>query len=134
MSIWTHVVGVIRFDGLSFAGTPEPDCGFTCDFEDNEDTWDRCNIPCGSEGSLQISKWINPEGSALARYTYSIFGDLRDYDDEKEIIDYFNRIVKDQMIRQACFTFQVEGGDSHIFYYDNNLKVFVEIFELKLQN
>ena len=132
MSTWTHVAGIIRFDGIASLGSKEPDCGFTCDFEDNEDIWGKCNVPCGSEGSLQISKWTNPSNSALSRWTYSIFGDLRNYggnhEDEKEIVDYFNRIVKDQIIRQACFSFQVGGGKkSRTFIYDENSQQFMEL-------
>ncbi|MDY6957811.1 MAG: hypothetical protein SVK08_01505, partial [Halobacteriota archaeon] len=33
----------------------------------------------------------------------TIWGDLRDYDDEKPIVEYFDRIVKGHMIRGAVF-------------------------------
>lgn len=113
MSVWTHVLGTIRFDNwFAFDLTAyEPDVGIPCTFEDDIEQWDKCNIPCGSEGSLTISKWEAPNETSVARYTITIFGNLRDYDNEQEIIDYFNRITKDQDIRQACFTFEVEGNN-----------------------
>lgn len=127
MSTWTHVCGVIRFDGLSILGeSHEPDCGNTCSFEDDSEAWDKCNVPCGSEGSIQISKWTNPCSSSMARWTYSIFGDLRDYENDQEIIDYFNRIVDGKYVRQGCYSFEVEGSLKRIFTYDENTKMFVE--------
>jgi len=124
MSTWTHVVGVIRFDSLP--GMPEPNCGSTCEYEDDESIWDKCTVPCGSEGSLQISKWENPASCSIARYTYSIFGDLRHYENGQEIIDYFNKIVKGQNIRQAFFSFYIGGGGTRSFVYDNKGE-FVEV-------
>lgn len=120
MSIWTHVLGTIRFD--SWTGLePAPNIGISCHFTDPPEQWDKCNIPCGSEGSLFISKWEDPSKSTVAKYTITIFGDLRDYDDEQGIIDYFNRITKDQDIRQACFTFYVEGKDARTFVWKENI-------------
>ncbi len=118
MSIWTHVVGVIRFDGLPGL-TPDPDVGIPCTYHDNDKQWDKCNIPRGSEGSLSISKWRDPSGHSVAKDTITIFGDLRDYDNEQEIIDYFKRITKKQAIRQACFTFNVEGSPARTFVWDD---------------
>jgi len=113
MSILTHVSGSIRFDGLPGV-SPVPDCGIACSFTDTSEQWDKCNIPCGSEGSLTISTWKDPSGSA-ALYTVTIFGDLRDYDDAQEIIDYFKRITKRQAVRQACFAIEVGCGTIRTF-------------------
>lgn len=109
MSIWTHVAGIIRVDAILNL-TEKPIYSY--------------NVPCGSEGSLDVSLWENPHSSDLAKYTISIFGDLRDYDDEEEIIDYFTRITKGQMIRQACFTLEVEGATPRTFIWDE--KGFIE--------
>jgi hypothetical protein len=126
MSIWTHVAGVIRFDYL-LGLTPIPDCGETCSFEDDTNVWNKCTVPCGSEGSLQVSTWENPCKSSLASLTVSIFGDLRDYDDDQAIIDYFNRITKEPMIRQACFTIGIEGETERTFVFKD--KEFKELFK-----
>lgn len=123
MSIWTHVAGVIRYDAVCALGETHPDLGNTCTFGDDEAAWDKCNVPCGSEGSLVISKWTNPSDTSLAAYTVSIFGDLRDYDDDQEIINYFNRINNSMVTRQAIFT--ISGGEqddprSYIFNHVAN--------------
>lgn len=128
MSIWTHVVGIIRFDGIVIngKGTPFPDCDNVVDYDDDNEKWDKCNIPCGSEGSLNISYWENPDGHQLARWVVSIWGDLRDYSNEDEIIEYFNRITNKRSIRQACFTMYVEGGCERTFVFENEYNAFRE--------
>lgn len=127
MSIWTHVLGTIRFDSWPGLDAPEPDVGCPCHFTDPPEQWDKCNIPCGSEGSLKISKWEDPSKSTVAKYTFTIFGDLRDYDNEQEIINYFNRITNGQDVRQACFTIKVEGKAIRTFVWkDDGLGGFVE--------
>ena len=116
MSNWTHVAGVIRVDYLKWGkDTPELDfdelLGKKCLWGSDEETWvDAENnpnkyLPMGSEGSLQKSVWINPKDSHLARYTVSIFGDLRDHDSCDEIIEWFkNKCKLIGSIRQATIT------------------------------
>ena len=116
MSIWTHVAGVIRYDCLI---DKEPDTGITCCGADGDEKWDKCDVPCGSEGSLQVSKWTNPSESSVAKYTISIFGDLRDYSSEQEIIDYFDRITKNDFVRQATYTINVEGNRTRVFIWED---------------
>lgn len=116
MSIWTHVAGIVRIDGLA-GMTLEPDYGRACTFEDDDAAWDLCDIPCGSEGSLVISPWVNPNGSCLSRYTGSILGDLRDFDDDQKIVDYFNRITKGHRVRQGVFT--IDNG------YPDDIRTYV---------
>lgn len=118
MSIWTHVVGVIRFDGIEGL-MPKPDLGLTASYDDDEEAWDKCNVPCGSEGSISHSLSTNPRDSSVARYVANIFGDLRDYEDTNEVIEYFNRIVEGQMVRQGMFSVSVEYGDTRSFFYDD---------------
>ena len=131
MSVWTHVVGVIRYDSFY---NDEPDVVITGGSRNVEFQLAHCNIPCGSEGGLQISKWTNPSMSSIAKYVITIFGDLRDYDDEEEIINYFDEITKGQFVRQANFTIMVEGNKSRVFVWDNETFLvgddggFVEVF------
>lgn len=66
-------------------------------------------LPFGSEGSLQISVWTNPDGSSAAKYTISIFGDLRDYDSVDEIEKWFQRSCKRGSLRQAACHCEIEG-------------------------
>lgn len=119
MSQWTHVTGVIRYDGI-VGMTPKPDLGKTVSWEDDENLWDECDVPCGSEGSLQTTLWENPNPSAMARWTATIFGDLRDYSDVFEVLEYFMRITKGHMIRSGVFTVQVEYGEERTYRYGEN--------------
>lgn len=132
MSEWTHVIGAIRYDGLGALGKDQPDLGTSCGYYDDDEQWEECDIPCGSEGSLQYAIWTNPDDNCVARWIATIFGDLRDYDEGKsqEVIDYFNRIVKDHFIRQGCFSFQI-NDTKRSFVYSHKNKCFEE--QLKLE-
>lgn len=122
MSIWTHVAGVIRVDDISFDNyLPNFDkiVGKECLFESSENIWrDMENnpndyMPCGSEGTLQKSVWVNPDKSDIAAYTISVFGDLRDYKEPQSIIDWFIKVCdKCGWIRQAVITVETEGLES----------------------
>lgn len=119
MSIWTHVAGVIRIDGITGA-TPKPQLGNICTFYSDPDEWNKCDVPKGSEGSLQYSLWENPNDSHAAKYTVSVFGDLRDYDSIEGIVAYFKRISKRQIIRQGMFSVKVEGKETKNFIYSED--------------
>jgi len=129
MSTWTHVAGVIRFDGIAGLGDKGPDMGDTVSFDDDETAWENCDVPCGSEGSLQYAKWTNPDNSCMARWTVSVFGDLRDYgneaDDTQVIVNYFNRVIKDKMVRSGCFIIRVEYQAEFTYRYDFEEKRFI---------
>ena len=109
MSNWTHVAGIIRVDGIAEQDFDEI-IGKEClwgspsyvweDAETNPDKY----LPMGSEGSLHKSIWENPNKNCLASYTVSIFGDLRDHDSTKEIIDWFKKICKKVWVRNAVIT------------------------------
>lgn len=111
MSNWTHVAGIIRVDGLGFVDFDKL-LGKECLWESPEEVWDdmRNNpddyLPMGSEGSLQKSVWINPNEHSLAAYTVSIFGDLRDHNSAKEIVDWFKKKCEGLWIRNAVITAQ----------------------------
>lgn len=136
MSIWTHVAAVIRYDSLRLgspqidaAMRPSPGNTYLPDYSELTNNinsksqqykelmkkWDRmkveCNIPCGSEGSLDFRVVENPNESALAAYVVTIWGDLRDYQDIDEIINYFRRITEGKMIRGLSASIEVEGRD-----------------------
>ncbi len=114
MSQWTHVNAVIRFDGMKDM-MPDPDLGSTVSFDDEQDTWDRCNVPCGSEGSL--SYHLEEVGEGMTRFTAAIWGDLRNYSDTEEIITYFKRITEGQMIRSGLVEIDVEYGDTIVMQH-----------------
>ncbi len=129
MSNWTHVAGVIRVDYMKWDDVPELDfdelLGKEClwgDYEDfeNADKHPELYLPMGSEGSLQKSVWINPKDSHIARYTVSIFGDLRDHNSPDEIIEWFkNKCKLIGYVRQATIT--VDNG-----YYGTKSYTYVE--------
>lgn len=117
MSTWTHVAATVRIDGFRFSDDqPTPDWdeifGKECQFDAPSEVWDDCEehpekyLPCGSEGTLQKTAWINPDSHMVAAYTVTIFGDLRDYDSPETIIEWFKKIVNSDAIdvRQACIT------------------------------
>jgi hypothetical protein len=122
MSQWTHVNGSIRIDmirGLM------PAINFkevfkTADYDD--DSFDDCNVPCGSEGSIDVSVWENPSDSAMSAYTVNFFGDLRDYDDENEIVTWFTKIVDGSgyMVRDAVMSIDTEGNDKTFYSSSDN--------------
>ena len=117
MSVWTHVAGVIRVDCLRCI-FEQPDFNkiFVKELW-NEDTFGVCNMPMGSEGSLDFRVIENPEKDSLAAYTVVIFGDLRDFGvaDIHIIEDWWNRVLEQcGMIRQAVLQIQPEDGDVKI--------------------
>ncbi len=118
MSKWTHVNAVIRFDGIK-GQDPDPDLGNTVSFDDeNEEMWDACNVPCGSEGSLEYK--LIEVGDGITRFTAVIWGDLRDYDESDKIVKYLEHITQGHMIRSGIAEINMESGDrTEIYHYEN---------------
>ena len=129
MSQWTHVNASFRLD--SFGRTEDEELidifGKSIDFyhmdeiEYDED-WEIKDkdkyLPMGSEGTLKMSIWHNPDESCIASTTVSIFGDLRDYDDYEEIEKWFNKCCNafgSIGIRQAFCQVEVEGYGTKVF-------------------
>ena len=126
MSQWTHVNCSIRIDGL--AGLmPVPDLGKTVGFGHDERAWAECDVPCGSEGSLQTSLSTSDDPHALARYVATIWGDLRDYDNEDLIIKYLDRITKGQMVRSGIAVIDVERIGRTIVLFDDDSKTWKKV-------
>ena len=127
MSIWTHVAGTIRIDHLrSFDINPTPDFDNifkkfiytdTLDISELRKGAEECNMPTGSEGSLDYRVIENPNENDICAYTVVIFGDLRDFgkDNINEIKDWWkNMLSKFAMIRQAVLQIQPEDGETLI--------------------
>lgn len=99
MSNWTHVAGIIRVDGIiessDMGNEIKRIIGKEVHFDSSMDEWNDFDrnpeeyLPCGSEGTLRMTLWENPNKSSMAAYTVSIFGDLRDHDSPTEIIKWF---------------------------------------------
>lgn len=129
MSQWTHVNGSIRVDHLRSitSNIDFNDIFRTTHWED--DNWDDCNMPCGSEGSLDINIWTAPSKSSIAAYTINIFGDLRDYENKEEIINWFHKLITKTflMVRAAALTIHVEGSAFiNLTLYDDKIYMTVK--------
>ncbi|WP_269581878.1 hypothetical protein [Roseibium sp. Sym1] len=98
----------------------KPDLGNTCDYYSEDGDWGKCDVPCGSEGSLMTHLWENPQEHQLAAYTVTIWGDLRDYDDVEEIAAYLQRVTDGKMVRNGVATVEVEGRQPTILIYREN--------------
>ncbi len=125
MSNWTHVAGIIRVDGIADLDFDE-EIGKECLWESPKEVWDDAEknpdkyLPMGSEGSLQKSIWINPNGNCLARYTISIFGDLRDHHSTSEIIEWFKGKCEPLWVRNAVITVSNEWYGTETYTYVEN--------------
>ena len=121
MSNWTHVAAIVRVDDLRFDNNEfnaekffEEKFGKELRWTSGGDAWEEVEeyperfLPIGSEGSLRMSVWVNPNKSYTAAYTVSIFGDLRDHDDPKEIVEWFKEKLADIWVRQATITVENE--------------------------
>lgn len=129
MSQWTHVNASFRLD--SFGRTEDEELinifGKSIDFYhmdeiEYDEYWEVKDkdkyLPMGSEGTLEMSIWHNPNESCIASTTVSIFGDLRDYGDYEEIEKWFNKCCDafgSIGIRQAFCQVNVEGFGTKVF-------------------
>jgi len=106
MSMWTHVNGSLRIDCLD--GDIHT-MFHTFAWPATREERNACNVPRGSEESLQVSIWTNPvigsDGDSR-QYVLTVFGDLRDYEDEDAIVAWINKIIvdHDMFIRDGVMT------------------------------
>ena len=85
MSYWTHVNGIMRFDSDVDRDKEMKKMCRTADWDSGRTVKKRCNVPMGSEGSLDVSLVVKKSNIGQSRkYTLSFFGDLRDYPQKKE--------------------------------------------------
>lgn len=126
MSNWTHVAAIFRVDGFYHDYDFTKIFGKELNFNDSKDKWRVSEkhpeqfLPLGSEGSLKMSIWENPDCSCVAAYTVSIFGDLRDHNSIDEIINWFDEKCKGIWIRQAVITVENEmyGTSTKTYRYE----------------
>lgn len=105
MSNWTHVAAIARIDFIPFIDKNVPNFekvfGKTLLWESPTEVWDEADehperfMPLGSEGSLTMTVWENPDKCCVDHFTVSIFGDLRDHDDPQGIVDWFKGKVEE---------------------------------------
>ena len=126
MSNWTHVAAIFRVDGFYHDYDFTKIFGKELNFNDSigkraeSETHPEQFLPLGSEGSLKMSIWENPDYSCVAAYTVSIFGDLRDHNSIDEIINWFDEKCKGIWIRQAVITVENEmyGTSTKTYRYE----------------
>ena len=139
MSVWTHVAAVFRVDGVraEWRGPSRPDWDKITGRQIYDGDWltedsyeqERMRqdwaayrkhpkrfMPTGSEGSLQRLIWVNPNHFDMARYTVTVFGDLRDYEDYEAIHQWFLSVCDKCHMRQAVCNCDV-SGDMHTWQY-----------------
>ena len=134
MSNWTHVAAVVRVDDIRIPELSDGDVDFVsvfgkeCRFDSPEEVWDNLHdhpdqyLPRGSEGTLHMEVWTNPDLSHCDAYTVTIFGDLRDHDSAQEVISWFKtKLERDPIegrIRNACIVANNECYGAQSWSYD----------------
>jgi hypothetical protein len=92
------------------------------DEEDNIEEMELCNVPTGSEGSIQYKILIDfSEYSTPTIFTIPIYGDLRDFEfrDTLDIEEWFNKIVylSKLEIRSGIIEILCESGMKVLQYH-----------------
>ena len=116
MSQWTHVNASFRLDSIGYIPDERIEEVFGKeisydDLYDYDETSTVKTLPMGSEGSLNISVWHNPDRCCMASTTVTVFGDLRDYggdSDIEKLKEWFNNCCNEFMVRQAIMQIQDE--------------------------
>ena len=140
MSKWLQVAAVARIDDFrdSTVSVEEAAARFeeifgkeclwgTGDFQDAFEHPEKY-LPMGSEGSLTMSVWVNPNISHMAAYTVSIFGSLRDRDSgyADQIIAWFEDKVSSLITRNAVIDIDVEFDSHKVWVYNADNLVLVK--------
>ena len=127
MSDWTHVVGVVVLDTYNFNseylnGLPSEEdvirsfkeyLGEISTFFDYKEY---VKLPRGSEGSLRYNVRIDNYSGYNSFVVIDIYGDLRDYSSQKQIIKWFTETFDETKL----------GEEANILPYINNAILTVE--------
>jgi len=95
MSFWTHINGAVY--GTTYVTKKELQKYFkVVHYGDKKVLWDTCNVPCGSEGSLDVSIY---EGEDHLIHI-SFFGNLRGFEEYEHpsIIEWVKKFIKENSI------------------------------------
>ena len=122
MSQWTHVNSSFRLDSMEEIDDDKiydvfgRHVGYDdlCDFDGEYKT-----TPMGSEGSLEINIYHNPEDSHLASTQVSVFGDLRDFGGKwgiEKLKQWFDECCTKFTVRQAIIQISDEYENDDIIY------------------
>ena len=96
MSYWTHVNGSIQVDSVPLKNEEIKALFKTCKFDSPVEKWEVCNVPRGSEGSLQVLLHFNSGKYETCRVIMTIYGDLRGFEESQhyEILDWIHAVIK----------------------------------------
>lgn len=143
MSQWTHVCGCVRVDYLPFIDGNEKGKDFkyklkeifgkTCNWKDSRDIWNNCNVPCGSEGSIQYDIEHTACDNSVSWGVVYIWGDLRDYENANAIYEWIKKATETLIIRSCSVKIDVEYQHSYLVYDhfdDKKIETFIEMKEL----
>lgn len=109
MSQWAHVTAIFRIDSIDNDLDISQVIGDPLEDMDYDESYEEHFLPTGSEGSLEYSLWENPDPNCLAKYTLSVFGDLRDFVNVNRIKRWFEETcVRIEFLRQAVCTIHLE--------------------------
>lgn len=118
MSFWTHVNGSVRVDNFVDRALFK-----TCSFDGTVEEQDACNVPEGSECSLDVQVWNSIERYRLMS-TINFFGDLRNYYNYQDIVDWITGVINDHkwFVRDGVIT-----CNESVYIYMADVKKFTEI-------
>ena len=140
MSQWLQIAAVARIDDFrcepvsieEAAAKFEQIFGKECSWEsgDFRDAFEHPDkyLPMGSEGSLTMSIWVNPDTHCLDSYTVSIFGSLRDMGETEAdtIIDWFKNKISSELspnglgVRNAVIDIESEFHFHKVWVYNRD--------------
>lgn len=129
MSQWTHVNAIFRLDSFGkiedekitkvFGKQVSYNRMYTIEYDENYEVKNKEQyLPMGSEGTLEMSVWHNPDKCCMASTTVSVFGDLKDYGSFDEIKEWFKKCCEHFMVRQAVCQVDVEHVGMRCFYFN----------------
>lgn len=147
MSVWSHLTGVVRVDGMpgygnkfytkeklaEFIGEPWTFYKLLDHYKNYRDSGapldkyeyplETCKLPYGSEGSIEYNIHIYREESGFPWATVTFWGDLRDYDDITPLKEWAQNLLNalennNYWIRQ--FSFDISGGTNNSYISINS--------------
>ncbi len=134
MSQWTHIAGIIRVDSIHHIlqhvarGQIQKELaqvlGKPVDYDSLNDG--ESTLPMGSEGSLQYTVTEVDSDYGPCWGHVALWGDLRDYEDEKAIHEWLYDILEElkkrnYIIRQCIVHIDVEYQQKWALVYNENL-------------
>lgn len=111
MSTWTHVNGAIRLDTIIGINQHKVEeiLGRIITFDKLEAESDT-TLPLGSEGTIEYQLVSYGWGNDLANSSVLIYGDLRDYENLGNVIDWFRGVIRNIQTNVDVLGFMVRQG------------------------